>query len=137
MMSASTKAAKTETVPVLPTNNGTTCATSLPLPVLIETLNGAPVELAVSDAGAITVNDANVTSADMAASNGIVHVLDMVLLPPTATNPAAAVAAATTAAPVDPTDAVAVDPTEAVPVRRTPLPSGRSPPLCHRPILPS
>ena len=129
MMSASTKAAKTETVPVLPTNNGTTCATSLPLPVLIETLNGAPVELAVSDAGAITVNDANVTSADMAASNGIVHVLDMVLLPPTATNPAAAVAAATTAAPVDPT--------EAVPVRRTPLPSGRSPPLCHRPILPS
>ncbi len=82
----------------------------------VETLTGAPVKLAVSDAGAITVNDTNVTGADMAPSNGIVHhVINTVMLPRTATNPTAAVAAATTAAPVDPTDAVAVDPTEAAP----------------------
>ena len=81
----------------------------------VETLTGAPVKLAVSEAGAITVNDTNVIGANMAPSNGIVHVIDTVMLPPTATTPAAAVAAATTAAPVDPTDAVAVDPTEAAP----------------------
>jgi hypothetical protein len=55
----------------------------VPGPVL--TLNGATVELAVSDDGAITVNDANVAIADIAASNGIVHVIDRVLLPPPTT----------------------------------------------------
>ena len=49
----------------------------------IETLNGATIELAVSDADAITVNDTKVTGADMAVSNGIVHVINTVLLPPT------------------------------------------------------
>ena len=53
----------------------------VPGPVL--TLNGLTVELAVSEDGAITVNDANVSAADVSASNGIVHVIDKVLLPPT------------------------------------------------------
>jgi hypothetical protein len=35
----------------------------------------------VSDAG-ITVNDANVITADIMASNGVIHVIDKVLLPP-------------------------------------------------------
>jgi len=133
VMSISMKAAKTEAVPVLPINEGTSCAIALTyastlvasvmmcgavlmaehvlsaaLPSSdivsgpVETLNGATIELAVSDMDAITVNDTKVTGADMAASNGIVHVIDTVLLPPTATNP---------------TDTVAVHPNEAVPVR--------------------
>jgi transforming growth factor-beta-induced protein len=31
--------------------------------------------------GAVMVNNARVTSADIAASNGVIHVIDMVLLP--------------------------------------------------------
>jgi len=142
VMSISTKAAKTEAVPVLPTNEGTSCAISsayastivasdmmfgamlmakhilgAALPSLdivsgpVETLNSATVELAISDVDAITVNEAKVTGANMAASNGIVHVIDTVLLPPAATNPAAAVGTVTPAAPVNPADAVAVHPT--------------------------
>jgi len=94
---------------------------------LVETLNGATVKLAVSDMDAITVNDTKVTGADMATSNGIVHVIDTVLSPPTATNPVAAITTATLAMPVNPTDAVAVHSNEAVPVRQTPLFPSRSP----------
>jgi hypothetical protein len=88
VMSISTKAAKTEAVPVLPINDGTSCAiasayestlvasvmmcgavlmaehvlgAALPSSDIVsgpvETLNGATVELAVSNVDAITVND--------------------------------------------------------------------------------
>jgi uncharacterized surface protein with fasciclin (FAS1) repeats len=30
----------------------------------------------------VTVNDANVTRTDIAASNGVIHVVDTVILPP-------------------------------------------------------
>lgn len=47
----------------------------------VKTVNGA--NLALSRAGTfVTVEDAMVTSADMPASNGVVHVIDRVLLPP-------------------------------------------------------
>jgi len=68
----------------------------------VETLNSATVELAVSYVDVITVNDTKVTGANMAVRNGIVHVIDTVLLPPATTNPLTAIAAATMAAPVDP-----------------------------------
>lgn len=57
----------------------------------------------------------------METSNGIVHAIDTVLSPLTATNPAAAITTATLATPVNPTDAVAVHPNKAMPVRQTPL----------------
>ena len=47
----------------------------------IETLNGDSVEVVVSDAG-VMVNDANVVIPDIIASNGIIHVIDSVLIPP-------------------------------------------------------
>ncbi|TAF74166.1 MAG: fasciclin domain-containing protein [Curvibacter sp.] len=47
----------------------------------IKSLNGAT--LAVAKAGTfVTVENAAVTEADMAATNGVVHVVDTVLLPP-------------------------------------------------------
>ena len=103
----------------------------------VETLNGATVKLAVSNMDVITMNDTKVIGAELAASNGIVHVIDTVLLPPAATNTTAAVATATPVAPVNPADAVTVHPTKAAPVRWTPLPPGRSPPPGCPPILPS
>jgi len=47
----------------------------------IETLNGDSVNVAVSDGG-VTVNGANVIIPDIIASNGIIHVIDAVLIPP-------------------------------------------------------
>lgn len=44
------------------------------------TVNGATVEIGVD--GGVTVNGANVVTADIAASNGVIHVIDAVILPP-------------------------------------------------------
>ena len=45
------------------------------------TVNGADVTISV-DGEAVMVNDADVTQVDIPASNGIIHVIDSVLLPP-------------------------------------------------------
>jgi len=49
-----------------------------------QTLNGASVKIKV-DAGTVYVDGAKVVTPDVAASNGIIHVIDSVLLPPGAT----------------------------------------------------
>ena len=46
-----------------------------------KTVNGAPVKIAVSG-DKVMVNDATVAAADVTASNGVIHVIDTVLLPP-------------------------------------------------------
>jgi uncharacterized surface protein with fasciclin (FAS1) repeats len=50
--------------------------------MVVETVNGATITIGVSDAG-VTVNDANVVVADIETSNGVIHVIDSVILPPT------------------------------------------------------
>jgi uncharacterized surface protein with fasciclin (FAS1) repeats len=47
---------------------------------MITTLLGQDVEVSVSEAG-VFINNAQVTSADITASNGVVHVIDAVLVP--------------------------------------------------------
>lgn len=47
----------------------------------VETVNGAKVAITVRD-GELFINNAKVTSADIEASNGIIHVLDAVITPP-------------------------------------------------------
>lgn len=47
----------------------------------VATVEGSPVEVTVMD-GAVMVNDAKVVQADVPASNGIIHVIDKVMLPP-------------------------------------------------------
>jgi transforming growth factor-beta-induced protein len=47
----------------------------------VETVNGQTVAISVVD-GAIMINEATVVSPDLVADNGIVHVIDTVLLPP-------------------------------------------------------
>lgn len=42
-----------------------------------------PLSLLVSVDGGVMINDASVTTADVMASNGVIHVIDKVLLPPT------------------------------------------------------
>ncbi len=46
------------------------------------TVNGAELKIAVQDS-TVLVNDAKVTKADIVASNGVIHVIDKVLVPPT------------------------------------------------------
>ncbi len=47
----------------------------------VKTVNGATVRVTVKN-GKVMVNNANVTAVDVAASNGVIHVIDSVLLPP-------------------------------------------------------
>ncbi len=46
-----------------------------------KTVNGAMVKVATKG-GKVTINDATVVKADTAASNGVIHVIDKVILPP-------------------------------------------------------
>lgn len=46
-----------------------------------KTVNGAMVAVKV-DGGNVMINNAKVTTADIEASNGVIHVIDTVLLPP-------------------------------------------------------
>ncbi len=46
-----------------------------------KTVEGSSVKIAVAN-GAVKVNDANVVKTDVEASNGVIHVIDTVLLPP-------------------------------------------------------
>lgn len=46
----------------------------------VPTVNGQSINI-TAGAGGVTVNDAKVTATDVAASNGVIHVVDTVLLP--------------------------------------------------------
>lgn len=45
-----------------------------------KTVNGQDIKIK-ADKGGVTINDAKVTTADIAASNGVIHVIDTVLIP--------------------------------------------------------
>jgi uncharacterized surface protein with fasciclin (FAS1) repeats len=46
-----------------------------------KTVEGSDVRIAVRD-GSVRINDALVVKTDIAASNGVIHVIDSVILPP-------------------------------------------------------
>ena len=60
--------------------SGKTMAADLKDGQELTTVQGSKLKVMVKD-GKVTVGGANVTSADVAASNGVVHVIDKVLLP--------------------------------------------------------
>lgn len=51
---------------------------------LVDTLNGTPLKVSV-DMGNVYINDAMVVMPDVMASNGIIHVVDSVIMPPSKT----------------------------------------------------
>jgi len=57
------------------------------------TLSGSPI--LIDTTGGVKVDDAKVTTADVAASNGVIHVIDTILLPPEKDIVATAIAAGT------------------------------------------
>ena len=60
---------------------GQVMSTDLSGTINAATLEGATIEIIANDDG-VTVNGANVVGADVPASNGVIHVIDAVLLPP-------------------------------------------------------
>ena len=46
-----------------------------------KTVNGKPLRIAVKD-GKVTIDDAQVIKTDIVTSNGVIHVIDSVVLPP-------------------------------------------------------
>jgi transforming growth factor-beta-induced protein len=48
----------------------------------VETVGGAPLAISIGDDGSVMINDSMVVTPDVMASNGIIHVIDAVLLPP-------------------------------------------------------
>ncbi|MEQ1404063.1 fasciclin domain-containing protein [Neorhizobium sp. Rsf11] len=47
----------------------------------VKTVNGTTAKISTGD-GKVMINDATVVKADIAASNGVIHVIDKVILPP-------------------------------------------------------
>ena len=47
-----------------------------------ETVQGGTVTFTVGDDGTVMINDANIVATDIMASNGVIHVIDSVILPP-------------------------------------------------------
>lgn len=46
------------------------------------TVNGASAPIAPSDAGGLTIGGANIVTTDIECSNGVIHVIDAVMMPP-------------------------------------------------------
>ncbi|MEM1136119.1 MAG: fasciclin domain-containing protein [Bacteroidota bacterium] len=60
---------------------GTTYAADLTDGLITSTLNGSDVKFSITQEGA-KINDSNIIATDIIASNGAIHVIDMVLSPP-------------------------------------------------------
>lgn len=65
--------------------SGTVLSTDLSDGMMAATINGADITVAINDEG-VFINEAQVTVADIVTDNGVVHVIDAVLLPPTNTS---------------------------------------------------
>ena len=59
---------------------GAVMSTDLSDGMTATTVNGA--DITIGTMGGVTVNEANVVTADIEASNGVIHVIDAVILPP-------------------------------------------------------
>jgi uncharacterized surface protein with fasciclin (FAS1) repeats len=50
--------------------------------MMIDTVNGAQLEVTINADGTVMIGDATVVTADIETSNGVIHVIDTVLVPP-------------------------------------------------------
>ncbi|MCX6373707.1 MAG: fasciclin domain-containing protein [Actinobacteria bacterium] len=62
--------------------SGKVMASDLSDGMMIDTLNGAQLEVKINADGTVMIGDATVTTADIETSNGVIHVIDTVLIPP-------------------------------------------------------
>ena len=92
---------------VIPAAISASDAMNMTSPTSPPTVEGATLQVTKGRRGRLKVNDATVTKADIQASNGVIHIIDAVLMPPDATTPPAASTDTTTppatATPMDAT----------------------------------
>ena len=62
--------------------SGKVMASDLSDGMMIDTVNGAQLEVKINADGTVMIGDATVTTADIETSNGVIHVIDTVLIPP-------------------------------------------------------
>ncbi len=60
---------------------GKVMSTDLSDGMTVETVNGQTLTIKVADDGSVMVNDATVVTADIETANGVIHVIDTVLVP--------------------------------------------------------
>ena len=88
---------------VIPASIMASDAMAMTSPTSPPTVEGATLQVTKGRRGRLQVNDATVTKADIKASNGVIHIINRVLMPPTDTAaPAAPAAADAPAAPAAP-----------------------------------
>ncbi len=87
-------------------------------PGAVKTVEGEELTVTV-DGDKVKINDANVTSVDVAASNGVIHVLDSVLVPPSLADKLGGLLGTPAAAAADTTVAAAAAPAAAAPENLT------------------
>ncbi|MCC5840811.1 MAG: fasciclin domain-containing protein [Opitutales bacterium] len=63
---------------------GKVYASEVPLNQAVDTVNGASVQFSVGGMGNLRINEANIVSTNILANNGVIHVIDAVILPPPA-----------------------------------------------------
>ncbi|MFM7988963.1 MAG: fasciclin domain-containing protein, partial [Candidatus Fonsibacter sp.] len=68
--------------------SGTAMSSDLEDGQKLKTVQGGELDVAVRD-GTVTVGGAAVSAADVTCANGVIHVIDSVLLPPAGSSPAA------------------------------------------------
>ncbi len=61
---------------------GKVMSTDLSDGMMVETVNGQSLQITVNDDGTVMVGDATVVTADIETANGVIHVIDTVLVPP-------------------------------------------------------
>ena len=61
---------------------GKVMSTDLSDGMMVETVNGESLEITINDDGTVMVGDATVVTADIETANGVIHVIDTVLVPP-------------------------------------------------------
>jgi len=87
---------------VIPASVDAATAMSMTSPTSPPTVEGATLQVTKGRRGKLMINDATVVKGDIHATNGIIHIINKVLMPPMdATMPAVPMTPATPAAPID------------------------------------
>ena len=112
---------------VIPASIMASDAMAMTTPTSPPTVEGATLQVTKGKKGRLKVNDATVTKADIQASNGVIHVINMVLMPPADT---------TAPATTDTTMPAAPAPMDATPPTPPATPDTTTPPAAPDTTMP-
>ena len=112
---------------VIPANIMASDAMAMTSPTSPPTVEGATLQVTKGKKGRLMVNNATVTKADIQASNGTIHIINMVLMPPVDTSMPMTPPADTTTPPAAPAPMDATPPAPPAPDPNAPAPNAPAP----------